>query len=195
MIQRRAVAGIVFAATMSMVAACGFQSPDVESGEHASIQATDFSVGVVRVRDAFITSDSTTGASPTVYLVVTFVNGDLTNGDALTSITTPLGAATMSGAGVIASGATGGALTLPPKGVPVEVGTAELSPNGPTITIAAATAPPLGTFVPVKFTFASGSSPTEQLPVVPPGETTQPTQPVPTAVATPPVPEGVSASD
>jgi hypothetical protein len=193
-IQRRAVAGIVFAATMSMLAACGFESPDVEASEHASVQAADFSVGAVRVRDAFVTSVQTSG-TPTVDLVVTFVN-DGTTAETLTGVTTPLGAATISGAGVTASGATGTALTLPPLGVPVEVGDSLQSPHGPNITIAATTQPVLGAFVPVAFTFGSaGSSAAEQLPVVPAGETTQPTQPVPTAAASVPSAVGVSASD
>ena len=37
-IQRRAVVGIVFAISVSLLAACGFQSPDVEATEHAAVQ-------------------------------------------------------------------------------------------------------------------------------------------------------------
>jgi hypothetical protein len=195
-IQRRTVAGIVVAATLSMLAGCGFESPDVESSEHASVQAADFSVGAVRVRDVFVTSTHPlSGAVAPVHLVVTFVN-DGTTADALTGVTSSLGPATLSGTGVQAVGATGSALILPPRAMPVEVGDPKQTPNGPTITIAAATQPVVGTFVRVTFTFANaGSSSSEQVPVVPPGETTVPTQPVPTATASVPSEVGVSASD
>jgi hypothetical protein len=193
-IQRRAVAGIVFAATLSLLAGCGFDSPDVEATEHASVQAADFTVGTVHVGDAFIAAPnpSQTVASAGSNLVATFVNsGAITV--SLTGVTSPLGATTMSGAGVAPSGVSGSALALPPKSVLVNVGSAA---SDPTITIATTSTPVVGGFVPVTFTFSNGqSSGVVQVPVVPPGETTAATQPVPTATASVPSPAGVRASD
>jgi hypothetical protein len=197
-IQRRLVAGIVFGAILSMLAACGFESPDVEATEHASVQAADFSVGVVRVGDAFITSTTPNGpgAVTTVNLVATLVN-ESNQVVSLTAVTTPLGAATMSGAGVTADGVNGAELALAPKGVLTEVGIGAASvATGPTITIAAGAPPVVGGFVPVTFTFSTGeASGVVQVPVVPPGETTATTVTLPTTQATAPTPSGVSASD
>jgi hypothetical protein len=194
-IQRRAVAGMVCAATLSLLAGCGFDSPDVQATEHASVQAADFNVGTVHVGDAFIAAanpDAATPASPGSNLVATFVNSGATT-VSLTGVTSPLGATTVSGAGVVPAGVSGSALTLPPKSVLVHVGAAA---SDPTITIATTSAPVVGSFVPITFTFSSGqTSGVVQVPVVPPGETTAATQPVPTAVASVPSPVGVSASD
>jgi hypothetical protein len=193
-IQRRLVAGIVFGASLSMLAACGFEAPDVEASEHASVQAADFNVGVIHVGDAFIAAanPSQTVSSAGVSLVATFVN-DSNTAVSLTGVTSPLGAAALSGPGVTADGVNGAALTLPPKGVLLEVGSAA---SDPTITIAAKTAPVIGGFVPVTFTFSTGeASGVVQVPVVPTGETTATTVTVPTTQATAPTPTGVSASD
>jgi hypothetical protein len=188
-IQRRAVAGIVLAVSTSLVGACGFEAPDVTTHEHNSIQAADFSVGAVRVRAVAVTSLQTSATTATSYLMVTFVN-DGTTGDTLTGVRSPLGPITLSGDGVL-----DGALLLPP-GVPVEIDQPLLSPGGPTATFAATTAPAEGSFVPLSFSFRrAGSSPTEQVPVVPSTETTAPTMPVPDATASVPQPTGEPASD
>lgn len=189
MIQRRAVVGIVFAVSASLLAACGFESPDVESAEHASVQATDFTVGALRVEDTSITPITTDGSVPHFYLIVTIVNTGKTS-DTLTGATTPDGTVTLGGAGT-----TGGQLALPP-GVPVEIGVPSPGSTQPTVSVAASSLPQAGAFLPVVFTFANaGASSTVQVPVVPAGETTAATQPVPTGVASPPTEVGDSAGD
>jgi hypothetical protein len=173
---------------MSLLAACGFDSPPVTNHEHSSAQSTEFSVGQVQVRNAYIT----TTANATSYLVVSLVNNG-TQPDTLTTVTSPSGAIAFSGSGIF-----GGTLTIPPKGVPVVVNQPILTPEGPTATFTpTSTRPPqLGTFVPMQFSFASaGTSGTEPVPVIPPNETTEPTAPVPPGQATPPPEPGESASD
>jgi hypothetical protein len=188
-IQRRAVAGIVLAASTSMVAACGFEAPDVTAHEHNSVQAADFSVGAVRVRAVAVTSLQTSETATTSYLLVTLVN-DGTATDTLTGVTSSLGPVTLTGAGVL-----GGALTLPP-GVPVEVDQPLLSPGGPTAAFTTTATPAAGTFVPVSFTFeTAGTSPTEQAPVVPSTETTAPTVAITQSPAAGPTASGERASD
>jgi hypothetical protein len=186
-IQRRAVAGIVLAIAMSMLAACGFESPAVEDHEQASVQASDFSVGALKLADTSIVEATTTSAAPQFYLVVTIVN-DSSAPDTLASVTTTQGTITLGG-----TGATGGQLTLPP-GVPVEIDVP--SAGGPTLSVAASPTPQTGAFVPVVFNFATaGPSATIQVPVVPVGETTGPTQPLPTGTASVPTTVGDTASD
>jgi hypothetical protein len=192
-IQRRAALGIVFAVVVSMLAACGFQSPDVESTEHASIQGAQFSDGTMLVRDVFVTSTGVIGGAPAVHVVATFVN-ESPIADALTGVTASGEPATISGVGVRAVGAVANALVVPPHGIPVVV---DVSPTTPNITLTGTTTPPpTGTFIPLTFTFESTVNPPSvvQAPVVPPGESTQPTKPVPTHQATVPSPVGVSAS-
>jgi copper(I)-binding protein len=182
-IQRRAVVGIVFAVSASLLAACGFEAPDVESTEHNSVQATDFRVGAIRVADTSITPATVDGLTG-FYLIVTIVNDGSTS-DTLTGATTPNGAVTLSVAG----------LPLLP-GVPVEVGLPSADSTTPTMTVVAASTPQAGDFVPIVLDFAkAGASPTAQVPVVPAGETTAATQPVPTATATVPTEVGATASD
>jgi hypothetical protein len=78
--------------------------------------------------------------------------------------------------------------------VPVEIDVP--SAGGPTLSVAASPTPQTGGFVPVTFTFATaGPSTTIQVPVVPAGETTAPTQPLPTATATVPTQVGDTSSD
>jgi hypothetical protein len=186
-IQRRAVVGIVFAAAMSMLAACGFEAPAVEDHEQASVQATDFSVGALKLADTSIVEASASSAVPRFYLVVTIVN-DSSTADTLTGVTTSEGTVTIGG-----TGATSGQLTLPP-GVPVEIDLP--SAGGPTLSVAASPTPQTGGFLPVIFTFkTAGPSTTIQVPVVPTGETTAPTQPLPTATASVPSQVGDTASD
>jgi hypothetical protein len=188
-IQRRVLVGIVVAASASMVGACGFDSPDVTTHEHNSVQAAEFKVGAVDVDDVSVTTLPTTGMS---YLIVTLVNGGSST-DALTGITSSRGTIALTGAGV--SGVGGTSLALPP-GVPVTIDQPLLSPAGPTATLTTTTPPALGTYVPVQFTFATaGPSPTEQAPVVPPVETTAAATSVPTVIATPPPAPGVKTSD
>ena len=191
MIQRRTMAGIVITAS-SVLAGCGFQAPIVTAHEHNSVQAHDFQVGAVRVRDAFVTSVQTPAKPATPYLVVTLVN-DSRTADALTGITSPLGTVTLTGSGVL-----GGSLRVPPNGVAVSIDQPLLSPNGPTATYqpASATIPGPGSYVPVQFTFTvAGTSPTEQVPVVPATATTAVSTPVPQGQATPPFQPGERTSD
>jgi hypothetical protein len=197
-IQRRAVVGIVIAVTASLLTACGFESPDVEASEHASVQAADFSVGTIKLADTTVMSTSDT--PPVYYLTATIVN-DGTTRDQLTGATTTGGTVTLSGSGV-----SNGKLTLLP-GVPVEIGAAGIvaasSPGAPsqttiepTLVVTTTPAPQVGGFVPVVFTFANaGPSATVQVPVVPSGETTAPTQAVPTGTASVPPAVGPSADD
>lgn len=190
MSQRRAVVGLVVAASTMMLGACGFQSPAVTDHEHNSIQGHDFSVGSIRVRNAHITSELSS-SGPTAYLVVTLVN-DGSSQDRLTSVTSTDGTVTLSGEGVF-----DGALTIPPKGsTPVSIQAPFADPAGPTALLAASTQPGAGTYVPMTFSFGTaGSSPVEQIPVVPSTETTAATTTIPTTQATPPVIEGEHASD
>jgi hypothetical protein len=196
--QRRVVVGIAGAVATLLLAACGFDSPAVTNHEKASIQAHDFSVGKIRVRNAYVTTvlDNSRGfstSSPgTTYLVLSLVNQG-TQSDSLTGITSPAGSVSLTGSGVF-----GGSLTVPPKGVPVVVNLPVSSPQGPTATFTAAstTTPQLGTFVPMQFSFSgAGTSSTEPVPVVPPTATTAATSPVPTDQATPPPQPGESAAD
>jgi hypothetical protein len=188
-IQRRAVVGIVFAASLSMLAACGFEAPTVEDHEHASVQATDFTVGSVHVDDTSIVSVTSGGSAPAFYLVATIVSDAKTN-VALTGVTSSQGAVTMSGAGTA-----GGQLTIPP-GVPVQIAAPPLSSPGPIFTVAASPLPQAGAFVPMTFSFSNGDkSQVVQVPFVPSGETTNPTQPVPTGTASVPIEVGQSSND
>jgi hypothetical protein len=193
-IQRRAVVGIVIAVTASLLTACGFESPDVEAGEHASVQAADFAVGTIKLADATVMSTSDT--PPVFYLTVTIVN-DGTASDQLTGATTTGGSVTLSGPGV-----SDGKLALP-AGVPVEIGappsasaSSSATPSPASLVVTTSQPPQVGGFVPVVFTFANaGPSATVQVPVVPAGETTAPTQAVPTGTASVPPAVGPSADD
>lgn len=184
MIQRRACVGIAVAASALLLTACGFQSPDVESGEQASVQATDFAVGGVHLGDTSITAVTTATSAPHYYLIVTIVN-DAKTTDTFTGATTPAGTLTLSD----------GPITLLP-GVPVELAVPTAGSTGPTMAIAASPLPQAGGYLPVVFSFANaGNSPTVQVPVVPAGETTAPTQAVPTATASVPTEVGATAND
>ncbi len=185
---RRAVAGTAFAASALLLTACGFQSPDVETSEHASVQAVDFTVGTVEIADAAITSTTSNGV-PSYWLQATFVNTGSTS-DTLTGATTPNG--TLS----ISSGeAVGTSLTLPP-GIPVVVLTPAAGTSGPAISAAISPSPQLGGYVPITFTFTdAGTSGPIQVPAIPAGETTAATQPVPSGTASVPAVEGQSAGD
>lgn len=197
MSQRRVVVGIAGAVATLLLAACGFDSPAVTNHEKASIQGSDFSVGKIRVRNTYVTTVKDTGAgfatsSPgTSYLVVSLVNQG-TKADSLTGVTSPAGSVALTGSGVF-----GGALAVPPHGVPVVVNLPLLSPHGPTATFTAtSTTPQLGTYVPMQFSFSgAGTSGTESVPVIPPTGTTAATSPVPTDQATPPPQPGESAAD
>jgi hypothetical protein len=197
-IQRRAVVGIVFAVTASLLTACGFESPDVEASEHASVQGADFSVGAIKLADTSITSVASADGSPAFYLTVTIVN-DGTTSDTLTGATTTGGTVTMSGPETLA-----GDIPVPP-GVPIEVGapaSGAASPGTttgltqPAMIVATTATPQVGGFLPIIFTFANaGPSATIDVPVVPAGETTAATQPVPNGTASVPSEVGPSADD
>jgi hypothetical protein len=189
-IQRRtAVAVAALAAGLSMLAACGFEAPSVEDHEQASVQATDFTFGALHIDDTSITAATTSGSTPQFYLVVTIVN-DGKSRDTLTGVTTSQGTITLADAGT-----SGGSLTVLP-GVPVEIGLPSTATPGPTLAVTASPTPQTGAFVPVQFTFArAGQSATIQVPVIPAGETTTATQPVPTATASVPTEVGDSADD
>jgi hypothetical protein len=185
--QRHVVVGIVVAGT-TLIAGCGFESPAVTTSEHNSIQATDFAVGAVRVADTSITTLDASGTAGT-YLIVTLVNNGSTS-DKLIGITSAAGAVTLTGQGVV-----GNSVTLPP-GLPVSIDQPLLAPQGPTATITTTSTPKLGTYIPVRFAFAkAGTSATEQIPIVPPVETTALSSPVPNETPSVPTIVGQSASD
>jgi hypothetical protein len=188
--QRRAVVGFAVAASTMMLGACGFQSPAVTDHEHNSIQGQDFSVGSMRVRNAHITTEISS-SGPKAYLVVTLVNAG-TRRDSLTGVTSTDGSVNLTGEGVF-----DGQLAVPPKGAtPVSIQEPLADPAGPIAELAASTTPGAGTYVPMTFSFgAAGSSPVEQIPVVPSTETTAATTAIPTTQATPPVVAGERASD
>jgi hypothetical protein len=187
---RRAVVGAMIAIAMSVVAACGFQAPAVQDDEHASVQATDFHVGTLTVSDTSITQVTAADGTSQLYLTATIVNVGA-RADALTGLSTPGGSITLGGVGPVA-----GRLAIPP-GVPVEIGAPSVTSPGPTAAIDVSPPPVVGGYLPVTFTFAiAGPMPGPvQVPVVPAGETTAPTQPVPTATASLPTQVGESASD
>jgi hypothetical protein len=188
--KRRAVTGIAVAASACLLAGCGFDSPAVTNSEHTSVQGANFSVGAVQVRDVFVTTLQTSETKATSYVVATLVNRS-PRSENLTGITSRDGSVTLTGSGVF-----NGALSLPPNGVPLEIDQPLLSPSGPTASLAAATTPAAGTFVPLQFTFAGGgTSAVLQAPVVPPTETTASSAPVPDQTATPPPLTGQSAND
>jgi hypothetical protein len=182
-IQRRAAVAIVVTLSAALLAGCGFESPDVESTEHNSVQATDFTLGSIKVDDTSITAVTTSGV-PNFYLIVTLVNTGRTS-DSLTGATSTQGALTISS----------GQASLPP-GLPVEFGLPVSGSSAPTISVNTSPMPQTGGYVPIVFTFTdAGTSPTIQVPVVPAGETTNATQPVPTATASVPTEVGQTASD
>jgi hypothetical protein len=184
---RRTVIGAVFAALLILIAGCGFESPDVSTTERADVQGGSLTTGAVVVRDAFITAATST--SPTMYLVVTFINNAST-GDALTQVQSQNGTVTLGGQGV-----TGTFLKLPSE-VPVEIVDPLLGTPGPTLTVSVFNPVGPGEFVPIVFHYSrAGQSQTLQVPIVPAGETTAPTQPVPTNQASVPTEPGESASD
>jgi hypothetical protein len=186
-IQRRVMAGIAIAASALVLSACGFQSPAVTNHERTSDQGSNFSVGPVQVRNVYVTTLQTSETATTSYVVATFVNNSQTPAE-LTGITASQGQVTLAGPGV---DSVSGALTIPPRGVPLRIDQPLSTPGGATATLAAATAPGAGTYVPMQFTFGSlGTSSTAQVPVVPPTETTAVSSPVPVDVATPPPAEG-----
>jgi hypothetical protein len=190
-IQRRAVVGVVFAISVSLLAACGFQAPDVEATEHAAVQATDFHVGAIQLGGTSITSVTPASGIPRFFLQVTIVN-DGNQSETLTKVEPAAGstgAITLSGPGTI------GGLAIPP-GVPVMIEVPSTSFFGPNLSVNVTPTPVVGAYVPVIFTFANQPpSQVVQVPVIPAGETTAPTQPVPTTQATAPAEVGDSASD
>jgi hypothetical protein len=173
-----------------MLGACGFQSPPVTDHERNSIQGHDFSVGSVQVRNAHIASEISS-SGPKTYLVATLINSG-TGSERLTGVTSTDGTITLSGQGVF-----NGQLPIPPKRTtPVQLQQPLAAPAGPTAELAASTPTSAGAFVSMTFTFgAAGTSPAEQIPVVPSTETTASTTVLPTGQATPPTLEGEHASD
>jgi copper(I)-binding protein len=179
-IQRRAALGIVLAASTFALAACGFEAPDVTQHENSEVQGTSLTIGAVRVRAVFATPVETSETATPLYVVVTFVN-DAKTPDTLTSATSPLGPVTLSG-----GAASNGQLTLPP-GVPVQVVDPALLTPGPTMTVGVKTSPPVGSYVPITFTFTNaGTTATIQAPIVPAGESEGPNATLSGSPATPP---------
>jgi hypothetical protein len=187
---RRAVVGLIVASSVSLLAGCGLESPAITNHEHSSVQGNNFAVGPVKVRDVYVTTLQTSETATTSYVVATLVNSSATK-QSLTGIASPAGSVTLTGSGVF-----GGTLTVPPNGVPLEIDQPLLSPGGPTAALSASTTPAAGTFVSLQFAFGSaGTSPTQQVPVVPPTETTASSAPVPDESLTPPPQPGESAND
>ncbi|HTR68824.1 MAG TPA: hypothetical protein VMH41_01175 [Mycobacteriales bacterium] len=191
--QRRLAVAIVCVASAASLSACGFDSPAVTTTEHAEVQGSSFDVGLVKVRAAFVTEPVAASTSPDAveapYLVVTFVN-DGARTDRLTGVTTPIGTVTISG-----TGTAGGQLPLPP-GVPVQFLDPFISSDGPLARINTSTAAPAGTSVRMTFAFANtGATATTQVPVVPPGETTAVTTPLPGTPAPVPTQVGETSNE
>ncbi len=193
---RRATCAAALGLALPVLAGCGLEAKDFTSHEHGQVQAANFRMGGVQIRDAFITtplvslpavSGSSTKAAPpgpNAYLVVALVNDGPTT-DQLTGVSTTIGVATISG----------GSLSLP-HGIVVSASDPDIDPSAATIAISGK-APTVGTTVPVQFSFAeAGVTRTVQVPVVSPdGLSLSPTQSIPTEQATPPVETAPSASD
>jgi hypothetical protein len=186
-IARRTQRAVVFAAlalATPVLAGCGMEAKDETSKEHSAIQAANFHIGGIRIRNAFITSPPTAATPATgttrSYLVVTLVNRGL-HTDSLTGISTGLGVSALK-AGPDASIATQG-VALPP-GVAVQISEPAINPDAATLEISG-TAPVVGTTELVSFSFANAGT-TRQIavPVVSPGGSLSPTQVIPTDQAT-----------
>lgn len=164
----------------SVLAGCGMEAKDETSKVHSQIQAASNHIGAVRIRNAFITTLPATTGAPHTYLVVTLIN-HATEPDALTGVTTDLGATTLK-AGPDASVASTG-VVLPP-GVLVQVSDPEINPDAATLEIAG-TPPTVGTSEFVAFTFKNaGTTGQIAVPVVSPGGSLSPTQVIPTDTPT-----------
>ena len=189
MIHRRVAVGVVIAAVCSLIGACGFQSPDVQSTEKSDVQGVNLSELPVLIRNASITEVGA-GASATMYLYATFVN-NAGRADTLVRATSPNATLTISGG----TGLLGRTLLLPSQ-VPVQLVNPELGVSGATMQVRATPTPQVGTYVSVQFTFANaGATPPIQVPIVHPGATTEANQPVPTDTASVPPQSGELASD
>lgn len=185
---RRAAVGVVLGLALPTLAGCGLESKDFTSKEHATIQAANYRLGGVRIRNAFITAPLTpvtsgSAKTPNAYLVVTLVNTGFTS-DRLIGVSTTTGVATISG----------GSLALPPRLV-TAVSDPDIDATAPTIGISGRT-PQLGSTVSVQFNFAkAGTTQSIAVPVVSPeGLSLSPTQAVPTDQATPPPEQAPPAS-
>jgi hypothetical protein len=188
-IHRRVAVGVVIAAACSLLGACGFQSPDVQSTEKSDVQGANLSELPVLIRNASITEVGT-GISPPLYLYVTFVNKSPV-ADTLLHATSPDATLTLGGG----TGLLGRTLQLPSQ-VPVQIVNPELGVSGATMRVAANPSPPVGTFLPVQFSFANGGTSVPiDVPIVHPGATTEVVQPVPTETASIPPQQGEPASD
>lgn len=188
MIARRAPRALAFTAialAIPVLAGCGIEAKDETSKEHSQIQAANFHIGGIRIRNAFITSlpgENQTTKAGTVrsYLVVTLVNNS-SKPDALTGLSTGLGIVTLKPGADTTIGTSG--VTLPP-GVVVQISNPEINPTAPTAVIEG-TLPVVGTTELVTFSFANAGT-TRQIavPVVSPGGSLSPTQVIPTDQAT-----------
>ncbi|HTW21261.1 MAG TPA: hypothetical protein VME70_13740 [Mycobacteriales bacterium] len=192
MIVRRAVVATVFVVSAATLSACGFEAPAIETTEKPSIQAVDVKVAAVDVDDTAITTTTVNGV-PHYWLQATFVNNGRTS-DTLTRVTTTSGTMTINPAAT--AGSTGASqppaagVVLPP-GIPVEIGSPVPGATGPSVSAALSPPPQVGDYVTVVLTFAqAGTSARIQVPLIPAGETTNPTQPLPTGTAS--VPPAIS---
>jgi hypothetical protein len=177
----RAAAIVVLAALLPVLAGCGLESKDETSKEHAAIQAANYHIGGIRIRDAFITTplaptSAPASANAASYLVVTFVNDGLSS-DTFTGITTTIGTTTL----------TGGPVRLP-RGVAVQVSDPLINPAAPRLRITGIP-PTVGSTVDVQFSFAGAGTTTPiAVPVVAGSPSLVPVQPLPTTTATVPTP-------
>jgi hypothetical protein len=187
-IHRRVAVGVVIAATCSLLGACGFQSPDVQSSEKSDVQGANLSELPVLIRNASITEVGA-GVTPPMYLYVTFVN-KAPRADSLVRATAPNATLTLSGG----TGILGRTLLLPTQ-LPVQIVNPELA-RGATMRVTATPAPQVGTFLPVTFTFANaGTTVPIDVPIVHPGATTEVFQPVPSETPSIPPQQGELATD
>ena len=185
---RRATTAAALGLALPVLAGCGLEAKDVTSHEHATIQAANYRMGGVKIRNAFITAPlistpSSSGNTTNAYLVVTLINHG--PADQLLGISTTIGVGTI----------TGGSIKLP-RGVVVSIGDPDIDASAPMIAISGRT-PTVGTTVPVQFNFAkAGTTQSVQVPVVSPdGLGLSPTRIVPPEQATPPTETAPSASD
>lgn len=187
MISRRPVIAVIVAAAAALsLSACGLETKDYTSKEKSQVQGAQFSVGAVDVRDAFLTY--VVGSQTSPYLDVTFIN-DGKSPQTFSGVNVPNATAKLSGPGTTSG------LALPP-GVVVQVSDPLLDPGGVSLQVTPNGTPPaVGDTVPATFLFAGGQSTTLDLPVVPPGETTQLYQQIPTNQAPEPSASGAPASD
>jgi copper(I)-binding protein len=194
-ISSRALSVTVSAAAVLSMSACGLETKDYTEKERAVNEAANFQAGSIDIRDAYLTYPVGSATSP--YLAVTFIN-EGSSTDTLRSVSIPNAvvdfATSPLGSGKQAAPPTD--LSLPP-GVVVNAVDPSTNATGTALAVTPNGTPPaVGTSLPVTFTFdSSGTTQSVQVPVMPPGATTQPTQLIPTDQTPMPSASGERAVD